>query len=68
MHIGNQSDIRQLGHAVDEDDVGRLDIAVNQTVFVQGGQGLAQSEPSSRHCWAGSLPRSAISLPRVRAT
>ena len=33
--LGHQADIRQLGDTVHKNDVGRLDIAVNQAVLVQ---------------------------------
>ena len=40
----DEADVRQLGHAVDEDDVRGLDITVDQAVPVQVLQGVRQGE------------------------
>ena len=44
--IGHESDVSQLRHAADENDVGRLDVTVHKAVRVQvrerGGQGAAE--------------------------
>ena len=45
VHARHQPDVRQLGHAVDEDDVGRLDVAMHQAVPVQMRQGSGQRPP-----------------------
>ena len=34
-HIRDQPDVRELGHAVDEDNIGRFDVAVDEAVRVQ---------------------------------
>jgi len=45
-HVGvsDQADVGQLGDAVHEDDVGGLDVAVDQAVLVQMGQGRRQGK------------------------
>ncbi len=44
LHLGHQPNVRQLGHSVDKDDVGRLDVAVNEPAFVEFGQRMAQRQ------------------------
>jgi hypothetical protein len=51
--IGHQTDIRQLGAAIDENNVGWLDVAMDQTVRVQVAEGFCESKPDLKHAVSG---------------
>ena len=45
IEVGDETDVRELGLSLDENDIGGLDIAVNQAVLVQIFQGRGEREP-----------------------
>ena len=46
--VGHEADVSQLGHAVHENDVRGLDIAMDQAVPVQLGDRPAQGQPEAQ--------------------
>jgi hypothetical protein len=44
VQVGHQTDVRQAGRAGNEDDVGRLDVAMDQAVLVEVSQGTGERE------------------------
>src|SRR5204863_1883059 len=44
MHVRDQADVRQFSRPVDEDDVGRLDVAMHQAALMKFGQRVAQGD------------------------
>src|SRR5581483_10415257 len=53
--LGDESDIRQLGHAVDKDNVGRVHVTVDQAVFVKRREGQAQGNTQFQTFLEGKL-------------